>query len=210
MVVAEDIGFFRHDGIDWTAVREAFDEWRRGEGLRGASTITQQLAKNLFLSGERTLFRKLQEARLARALERTLGKQRILELYLNVIELGDGVLGVEAAARRYYGRSASDLDRRQAAGLAAAIPSPRRDNPATRTRTWSYREAVVLGRLQDVGWLERRILRLFPDSTAARLEAARVPADTTAYELPEPVDVPPDLPPVQGGHRLRRRSNQLQ
>ncbi len=193
VIVAEDIGFFHHTGIDWTAVREALQEWWAGKGLRGASTITQQLAKNLFLTGERTLFRKVQEARLARALERDLGKKRILELYLNCIEFGDARLGVEAAARYYYGVPAGRIDRSQAAGLAAAIPSPRRDNPASRTRTWSFREAEVTGRLTDIGWLERRILRLFPDSTAARLAAAtRAPADTTDYELPPPVEIPPD------------------
>jgi monofunctional biosynthetic peptidoglycan transglycosylase len=199
VVVAEDIGFFHHAGIDWTAVREALQEWRNGKGLRGASTITQQLAKNLFLTGERSFLRKLQEARLARALERELGKKRILELYLNCIEFGDARLGVEAAARYYYGVSAARLDPVQAAGLAAAIPSPRRDNPASRTRTWSFREAEVTGRLSDIGWLERRLLRLFPDSTAARLLAARVPPDTTEYELPPPVAIPPDttgIPPT--------------
>ena len=193
VVAAEDIGFFHHHGIDWTAVQEALQEWLKGKGLRGASTITQQLAKNLFLTGERTLFRKLQEARLARALEIKLGKKRILELYLNVIEFGDARLGVEAAARFYYGVSAARLDPVQAAGLAASIPSPRRDNPASRTRAWTFREAEVTGRLDDIGWLERRLLRLYPDSTAARLAAAAAaPVDTTTYDLPPPVAIPPD------------------
>ncbi|MFC1529749.1 monofunctional biosynthetic peptidoglycan transglycosylase [Gemmatimonadota bacterium] len=157
VIVSEDISFFFHQGIDWTAVREALGEWLRGEGLRGASTITQQLAKNLFLSDKRSFTRKFREARMARALEQQLGKQRILELYLNVIEFGDGILGVKAAALHYYGASALGLNRDRAAGLAAAIPSPIRHNPDTRTRAWDNRKETIRGRMDQADWLRRRL-----------------------------------------------------
>ena len=180
-VAGEDIAFLSHEGIDWTAVREALEEWARGEGLRGASTITQQTAKNLFLSSDRSLFRKLAEARLARALEEELGKRRILEIYLNIVELGPGILGVEAAARHYWGIRASRLDLQQATALAAALPSPRRDNPATRTEAWSYRQEVILQRLARYDWLYDRLLGLHPPDTARRLAARwKARADTTA------------------------------
>lgn len=154
-LAGEDINFFGHDGIDLTAVREAVDEWRNGERLRGASTISQQLAKNLYLSNDRSWLRKLREARLARHLERELGKRRILELYLNVIEFGEGIFGVEAAAQHYYGTGADRLSPIQAAGLAAAIPAPHASNPATATRAWNNRRAAIEQRMPQVDWLRR-------------------------------------------------------
>lgn len=126
VVVAEDARFVDHAGIDWQAVERALRRNLRADGIvRGASTISQQLAKNLFLSERRTYLRKAREAALALLIERTLDKRRILELYLNLIEWGDGVFGAEAAARHYYGVSASQLSRWQAAMLAARIPRPR-------------------------------------------------------------------------------------
>jgi len=123
VLVAEDIDFFSHDGFDLhevrLAVREAVDA---GEAPRGASTLTQQLAKNLWLSPSRNPVRKLKEAILTKELERDLGKKRILELYLNVVEFGPGVFGAEAAARRFYGKSADALSEHEAAELAAGLP----------------------------------------------------------------------------------------
>lgn len=162
VLVGEDIDFFGHGAIDPGAIREALTEWRRGRRLRGASTLSQQLAKNLFLSGERTVWRKLEEARLAWWLERRLGKRRVLELYLNVVEFGPGLFGVEAAARHYWDVGAGQLDTEQAAALAAAIPSPGRDNPATATRRWKFRQGIILARMADADWLRRRL-----DVTAA-------------------------------------------
>jgi monofunctional biosynthetic peptidoglycan transglycosylase len=159
VLVGEDIDFFGHGAVDPTAVREAIAEWRRGRRLRGASTLSQQLAKNLYLSGERTAWRKLDELRLAWWLERRLGKRRILELYLNVVEFGPGLFGVEAAARHYHGVGADELDEGQAAGLAAAIPAPGRDNPATLTRRWKFRQDTILARMAEAGWLRRRLAR---------------------------------------------------
>jgi len=191
-VAAEDIGFLTHEGVDWTAVREALQEWVEGEGLRGASTITQQTARNLFLSSRRSFFRKVAEARIARALEDELGKRRILELYLNIAEFGDEVLGVEAAAWRYYGCTAAELTAEQAVGLCAALPSPRRDNPATATRTWEFRSEVILKRLEEYDWLYRRLLRLHPEDVAEKLAAAIAEPDTT---LPLPADTTSAAPP---------------
>jgi monofunctional biosynthetic peptidoglycan transglycosylase len=155
VLVGEDINFFSHGGIDFGAVGEAVDEWRAGERLRGASTISQQLAKNLYLTTDRSWLRKAREAKLTWWLERELGKRRILELYLNVIEFDEGVLGVEAAARRYYGKSCAGLTAAEAAGLAAAIPAPRTATPATATRAWQTRRSVIQGRMARADWLRR-------------------------------------------------------
>lgn len=142
--VAEDAMFYRHGGVDWHEVRASVREWWSDEErLRGASTITMQLARNLYLSPERSLLRKAREVLLAIRLEDRLPKDRILELYLNVVELGPGVFGVEAAARHYWGVSVSELDRRQAAELAATLPSPLEDNPRTRTRRFLWRADLI-------------------------------------------------------------------
>jgi monofunctional biosynthetic peptidoglycan transglycosylase len=160
-LVNEDIDFFGHGPIDIEAVWEALREGRRpGARLRGASTISQQLARTLFLSGERTLVRKLKEARLAWWLERRLGKRRILELYLNVVEFGPGIFGAETAALHYYGVPASALDAEKAAGLVAAIPSPGRDNPSTASHRWQARCATIVHRMERAGWLRGRLASL--------------------------------------------------
>lgn len=159
VLVGEDIDFFGHGPVDVDAVWEAVQEaGKEGGRLRGASTISQQLAKTLFLSGERTLWRKLKEARLAWWLERRLGKRRILELYLNVVEFGPGLFGVEVASRRYFDATAATLTDEQAAGLAAAVPSPGRDNPATGSRRWQFRRATILRRMEHARWLRTRLL----------------------------------------------------
>src|SRR5206468_335698 len=120
VVAAEDPKFFGHEGIDWDAVKESMEkDVRERRFARGGSTITQQLAKNLFFTTHKSVTRKLREMIAARRLEAELKKARILELYVNVIEWGDGVYGCEAAARRYYGKSAAELDEDEAAGLAA-------------------------------------------------------------------------------------------
>lgn len=126
VVSAEDAKFVDHDGFDWDGIQHALEKnQKRGRLVAGGSTISQQLAKNLFLSGERTLWRKGQEAIITVMLETMLDKRRILELYLNVAEWGNGVFGAEAAARHYYGVSAAQLDAWQAARLAAMLPRPR-------------------------------------------------------------------------------------
>ena len=130
VVVAEDSRFYEHSGVDWEAVRGALEkDWDTGSLKHGASTITQQLAKNLYLSSRRTPWRKLREWVIARRLEGALPKRRILELYLNVVEFGPRTFGAEAAARRYFGRPAAALSDFEAATLAAVIPSPRIYDP---------------------------------------------------------------------------------
>jgi monofunctional biosynthetic peptidoglycan transglycosylase len=130
VIAAEDCNFYRHHGLDYEAIWDAFKEnIFEGRVVRGGSTITQQLAKNLFLSKERTLRRKIREALIARELERKLSKQRILELYLNVVEWGDGINGVEAACRRYFHKSVPEISVAEAAVLAAMLPNPHYYSP---------------------------------------------------------------------------------
>ncbi len=127
IIAAEDARFVEHQGFDVEGIRSAVEKnLKKGKLVAGGSTISQQLAKNLFLSGQRSFLRKGQEAVLTLMIETTWSKRRILEVYLNVIEWGDGIYGAEAAARRYYGISASRLSPYQAAQLAAMVPSPRR------------------------------------------------------------------------------------
>ena len=145
VLVAEDASFYRHQGFDWEGLKEAVTRnWEKGALRRGGSTITQQLAKNLYLSSEKSLLRKAHEALLARELERCLTKKRILELYLNVVEWGDGIYGAEAAARHHFGTSAGDLTPDEAALLAAMLPSPRRYDPLRLTPHLSKRQAQIL------------------------------------------------------------------
>ena len=125
VIVAEDAKFSEHDGFDWEGIQKAMEKnQRRGRVVAGGSTITQQLAKNLFLSGEKNLWRKAEEAVITSMLEMLMAKERILEIYLNVAEWGEGVFGAEAAARHYYGVSAASLNAEQAAHLAAMLPRP--------------------------------------------------------------------------------------
>jgi monofunctional biosynthetic peptidoglycan transglycosylase len=125
VIVAEDAKFSEHDGFDWEGIQKAMEKnQRRGRVVAGGSSISQQLAKNLFLSGEKNLWRKGQEAIITWMLEMLMDKERILEIYLNVVEWGDGVFGAEAAARHYYKVSAAGLSAEQAAQLAAMLPRP--------------------------------------------------------------------------------------
>lgn len=151
VVAAEDAKFTHHAGFDWEEMRKAYEtNVREGEIVRGASTISQQLAKNLFLSGQRTWWRKLQEAAITVMIETVMSKRRILELYLNIVEWGEGVFGAEAAARHHYGVSASALTPFQAARLAGILPSPRRYAPGSNTAYLQRRAATILARMQDV------------------------------------------------------------
>ena len=167
----EDARFWTHHGIDYVELRAAlgyrrpafdwdskrdrtelwlamFRTWSGGNATRGASTITQQLAKNLYLSPSRSPLRKVKEAVTAYRLERALGKKRILELYLNVAELGPGVWGVEAASRRYFGRAARRLTESQAAALAATLPFPLGSNPRYKPARMRRRQDLILRRMQ--------------------------------------------------------------
>ena len=148
-MIAEDAAFFQHEGLDYDEIREAIKiNTEKMEFARGASTITQQLAKNLYLSPSRNPVRKLKELLLTVALERHLSKRRIFEIYLNVIEWGDGVYGAEAAARTYYGKSCSDLSDEEAAALAAVIINPRRYSPVQPNRRMRNRIAMIQARME--------------------------------------------------------------
>jgi monofunctional biosynthetic peptidoglycan transglycosylase len=151
VLVAEDDAFWQHEGVDFDQLEDSIQvDWRRGRFSRGASTITQQLAKNLYLSPSRNPLRKFREWIIARRLEAELPKTRILELYLNVIEWGDGVYGAEAASRTYFHVSASDLRTDQAAMLAAAIVNPRVYSPARPNARLIRRQQLILRRLGAV------------------------------------------------------------
>jgi monofunctional glycosyltransferase len=148
VLIAEDGSFFQHSGYDIDEIRESVKRnWREKRFARGASTITQQLAKNLYLSTSRNPLRKIREFFIAQELERSLSKQRIFEIYLNVIEWGDGIYGIEPAARRYFGKSASELLPEEAAILAAMIPNPRRYTPARNLKYLETRKKEILERL---------------------------------------------------------------
>ncbi len=171
VLVAEDHRFYEHAGIDYVEFRHALgygpDDfswsngrnrselsralrklWNRGGDMRGASTITQQLAKNLYLSPSRNPFRKLKEALTAWRLEYWLGKDRIMELYLNVVELGPEVWGVEAGSRKYFGQAAKQLSVEQAAALAGTLPFPLSSNPGYRPGRMRWRQAMIVRRIR--------------------------------------------------------------
>ncbi len=150
-IVAEDGRFYQHSGIDFQAIRYAFEEnWRRKRIKYGASTISQQTAKNLFLNADRTFLRKWHELVLTQVMERKFTKQRILEIYLNDAQLGKGVFGVAAAARHYWGKRLDQLSAREAAELAASLPSPAKNNPATRTKKFLSRAGLIHKNLKIV------------------------------------------------------------
>jgi len=148
VVAAEDASFFTHEGFDWEGIKDAaLYNLEAGELKRGGSTITQQLAKNLYLSSERSLLRKAREALITRSLEHHLTKERILELYLNVAEWGQGVYGAEAAARHHFKKSSRDLTADEAAWLTAILPSPRRYDPMRKTTALARRHDRILKRM---------------------------------------------------------------
>lgn len=149
VVAAEDSRFYQHHGFDWIELRRARERAEaRGEPMRGASTLTHQLIKNLYFTTHRNPVRKLYEWGLTLPAEWILGKDRILELYVNVVELGPGIFGADAGARHHYGTPAAELSRQQAAGLAAVLPAPLRRRPQ---RMGGY-TAIILGRMDRMGW----------------------------------------------------------
>ncbi len=130
VLIAEDDKFWKHEGFDYEAIQKAIEKDLKAKKFKvGGSTITQQLARNLYLSPEKSIIRKISEAIITWRMEQTLSKKRILELYLNVVEWGDGIFGAEAASRRYYGKPSSELTPGEAARLASVLPNPRKYNP---------------------------------------------------------------------------------
>ncbi len=180
VLIAEDDAFFSHDGLDWNEIRaSARRDLEAGRIVRGGSTITQQLAKNLWLGTSRWPLRKLEEVFLAIRLEHALGKKRIFELYLNVIEWGDGVFGAEAAAQRWYQTSASALDARQSVRLAAVIINPRRYSPVEPPRRIQRRVRLIASRMRRRGELSESDWRDVIGLPAADTSVAP-PVDTAA------------------------------
>ena len=148
MIAAEDAKFVDHEGFDWDGIQLAMDKnFRKGRVVAGGSTISQQLAKNLFLSGERSYWRKAEEAAITVILEAILDKRRIFELYLNVIEWGNGVFGSEAAARHYFGIGAGELSAEQAARLAAMAPNPRHYDSTPNSKGLARKVPIILARM---------------------------------------------------------------
>ncbi len=148
LIVAEDDLFVHHEGFDWEGIQKAMQKnQQRGKIVAGGSTISQQLAKNLFLSPEKTVWRKAQEAVVTLMIEFVWSKQRIFEVYLNVIEWGNGLFGAEAAARHYYGISAAQLSPEQAAKLAGMVPSPRFYDRNPGAPGLASKASVILGRM---------------------------------------------------------------
>jgi monofunctional biosynthetic peptidoglycan transglycosylase len=147
-VAAEDGKFLDHEGFDWEAIQKAYEKnQKKGKYVAGGSTISQQLAKNLFLSSRKTPWRKAEEALITVLLEQMWSKRRILEVYLNIIEWGNGVFGAEAAARHYYGIGAGQLGPEQAARLAAIVPNPRFYDRNRNTPGIARKSGVILERM---------------------------------------------------------------
>ncbi len=192
VMVAEDGTFYEHGGIDWFEVQESIEKnLEEGRAARGASTITQQLAKNLFLSTSKDPIRKLKEVVITLLMEWRLDKRRIFEIYLNIIEWGPGVFGIEAAARTYFGKSASMLTVEEGVRLAAVIPSPLRHRPDVDSRYVLRRKSIVLSRMAARNKLPSspteetpsRSLEQSPEADsggAPPVETGNPPADSTA------------------------------
>ena len=210
VLVAEDSAFWQHDGVDYDQLKESMEiNLERGEFVRGASTITQQLAKNLYLSPSKNPIRKLRELLIARRLEAELSKQRILELYLNVIEWGDGIYGAEAASRAYFGKAAADLGPQEAALLAASIINPRVLTPAHPTARLRRRQQMIMRKMgavtpppvvaetpstapADVGAEEDLLVPLLPSEQLPEV----LPGEPVGPEPPAPVK-PCAVPPCR-------------
>ena len=154
VIAAEDTRFCEHRGFDWVELRKAIDEWRRGEGLRGASTSSNQVARNVFLWPSRDLLRKGLEAYYTVLIELMWRKERIIEVYLNVAEWGPGIFGAEAAAQHYFGKPASELTRREASLMAAILPNPidwSASSPGEYTANYAAR---IRTRMDQLAWAE--------------------------------------------------------
>ena len=206
VLVAEDHRFYEHAGIDYVEFRHALGyrpdtfawgdarnrrelfralagAWERRNRLRGASTITQQLAKNLYLSSSRSPLRKLKEAITAWRLEYWLGKERILELYLNVVEFGPDVWGVEAASRKYFGHAALRLSLEEAAALAATLPFPLLSNPGFHSGRMRWRQSMIIRRLHGEDVVIPPVPDLPPLPDILLPDSLRIPPDTTIDTL---------------------------
>src|SRR3954447_18749552 len=193
VLVAEDDSFYEHHGVDVKGMQDAIrKDWEKKRVAHGGSTITQQLAKNLYLSPSRNPLRKLKEFFIARSLESHLTKKRILELYLNVVEMGERVYGAEAASHFYFQRDASDLSPQQAALLAGCLPNPRVMDPAGPNRRLRSRQKMILSRMRRWGYLfEKEVL------TEKKPEAPAPTTDTALEQTPATDTATPEVPPTE-------------
>ncbi len=183
VIISEDDKFWHHEGFDYEALQKAFEEDLKKRTFKvGGSTISQQLAKNLYLSPSKNPIRKIKEAILTWRIENTLSKKRIIELYLNVAEWGEGIFGIEAVARKYYGKSASALSAREAAALAAVLPNPRRYHPLGSSK-------YVRNRSERIYRIMVRRGIIIPEYEAVMKEPEEAPAEDPA--VPEsPAELP--------------------
>jgi monofunctional biosynthetic peptidoglycan transglycosylase len=154
VIAAEDQKFMDHNGFDWEAMKTAWENNQKGKRVKGGSTITQQTAKNVFLSPARNLIRKGLEAYFTFLIELIWSKERIMEVYLNVIEMGEGIYGIEAAAQTYFNKPAAKLSKREAALIAAVLPNPRRWSPARPTAYISGRQGWILRQMNNLEQVE--------------------------------------------------------
>ena len=208
VLVAEDDSFYEHDGVDMKGIQEAIEkDWKKKKITHGGSTITQQLAKNLYLSPSRNPLRKLKELFIARSLEKHLTKKRILELYLNVVEMGERVYGAEASSRHYFHVPASGLNPSQAALLAGCLPNPRIMNPGAPNKRLRFRQRMILSRMKRWGYLlekevltEKKPAPAAPPTTTATetittTETAAPPVTDTDLTPPGATETAPEEPP---------------
>jgi monofunctional biosynthetic peptidoglycan transglycosylase len=186
VLVAEDDTFFEHDAVDVKGLQEAIErDWAHKKLTHGGSTITQQLAKNLYLSPSRNPFRKVKEYFIARSLENHLTKKRILEIYINVVEMGERVYGAEAAAESYFHASAGSLSPSQAALLAGCLPNPRIMNPARPNKRLRWRQRMVLSRMRRWGYLfEKEVLTEKKPAPSAPVTETTATTDTALEQVP--------------------------
>ena len=194
VLASEDQNFFGHEGVDWKAIQESLEkDLEQRRFARGGSTITQQLAKNLYFGTRKTPVRKLRELIVTRWLEDELSKPRILALYLNVIEWGDSVYGCEAAAQHWYGKPAAALSETEAAGLAAMIPNPRRINPRVSAARHERATKRVLWLMGQAGYIGRDVAPLGAEPPAELVAEDEESED--AIPAPAPISTSPPPPP---------------
>ena len=200
VLVSEDSAFWTHDGVDLEQLKASLEKnLEAGKAIRGGSTITQQLAKNLYLSPSKNPVRKLRELFIARRLEAALTKRRILELYLNVIEWGEGIYGAEAAARAYFRKPASALTAEEAALLAGALINPRVHSPARPTKRLRQRQQIILRRM---GHVEP------PEESPATPEPAPRPLPEVIVDPPTPDVRPFDAQPLEESRPSTEKPNE--
>jgi monofunctional biosynthetic peptidoglycan transglycosylase len=200
VLVGEDDAFYQHQGIDYQQMKQAFiRDWEEKSFVRGGSTITQQLAKNLYLSTSKNPLRKLREFFIARRLEQKLGKRRIFEIYLNVIEWGFDVYGVQAASLTYFQKPASVLNAREAAMLAAMIPNPRGMSPLRPSKRFLRRTNIILARMRQYHHLDESQFEqaISPESVGTEQDEPE-PSEAPSPGSPLPVDQWPQESPAKG------------